>query len=141
LQSAEPPVAAAEQEQQMEEVSGFNPLAFSALVVLAYLTWSLPRRFAVCPLLVMTCMMPLGQEVVVGGFHFYLFRLLLLVGLLRVISKGEARQLVWTGTDKIFAWWIVISVAFGTMAEPTMDQLRNRLGDAYNAFSCYFFIR
>ena len=28
----------------------------------------------------MTCLMPLGQELVLFGFHFYLFRILLLVG-------------------------------------------------------------
>ena len=125
----------------MAETSNFNPLALTALVALMYLTWSLPRRFAVCPLLAMICLMPLGQELVLLGFHFFLFRILLLVGLVRVIAKGEVKRVSWTRTDKIFKWWVIVSVVFGTMANPSMDLLRNRLGDAYNAAGCYIFVR
>ncbi len=125
----------------MEEASNFNPQALVALLVLAYLTWSLPRHYAICPLLAMVCLMPLGQELVIGGFHFFLFRILLLIGLLRVIVKGEAKQLVWNRTDKLFAWWVAVSIVFGTLSKPSMELLRNRLGDAYNAFGAYFFIR
>ena len=128
-------------EQQLQDASNSNPLAFGMLVVLAYLTWSLPRRFAGCPLLTMTCLMPLGQQLDVFGLHLYLFRILLLVGLLRIVAKGEVRQLVMTFMDRIFLWWVTVSILFGTMANPSLDLLRNRLGDAYNAVGCYFFVR
>ena len=111
------------------------------LLGMAYLIWSLPRRFAVCPLLIMTCLMPLGQELVLFGLHLFLFRLLLLVGALRVLCRGEARQLVWTQTDKIFIWWVVVSIVFGTMAKPSIDLFKSRLGEAYNAVGCFFFVR
>ena len=125
----------------MEDASNFNALALGALLVFAYLIWSLPRRFAVCPLLIMMGMMPLGQQLVLGGLHFFLFRILLLVGGLRVLIKGEARQLLLTRLDKLFLWWVIISITFGTLAKPSMEQLINRLGDAYNAIGCYFFVR
>jgi hypothetical protein len=89
----------------------------------------------------MVCLMPLGQELVVFGLHFYLFRILLLVGVLRVLLKLDARQLVMTRTDKIFVWWVVVSIVFGTLAKPSMELFVNRLGDAYNAFGCYFLMR
>jgi hypothetical protein len=124
-----------------DQGSNFNPLALAMLLVLAYLTWSLPRRFAVCPILTMICLMPLGQELDLFGLHFFFFRILLMIGALRIIIKGEARQMTWTQTDKIFIWWVVVSVVFGTMAKPSMDLLRSRLGDAYNALTGYFFVR
>jgi hypothetical protein len=128
-------------EEQLQDVSSFNMLALVMLVVLACLIWSLPRRYAVCPLLVMVCLMPLGQELVIFGLHLFLFRLLLLVGILRVFVKGETRQLVLVRTDKIFIWWVIVAVIFGTLAKPSMDLFKNRLGEAYNAIFCYFFIR
>jgi hypothetical protein len=128
-------------EQQIQEASNFNPLALAMLIGLSCLTWSLPRRFAICPLLVMTCLMPLGQELVLLGLHFHLFRILLLVGMMRVAAKGEASRMEWTRMDKLFAWWVIVSVVFGSLSKPSMDLFINRLGDFYNAVGCYFFVR
>ncbi len=128
--------------QQVEEAaSNVSPMALLGLLVAVYLIWSLPRRFAVCPILAMVCLMPLGQELVVFGLHFYLFRILLLVGMFRVFIKHEMRQVTITRTDKIFFWWIVVSISFGTLVKPSMPLFINRLGDAYNAFGCYFLMR
>lgn len=129
------------QKQQLEDASNINSLALIALLAAVYLIWSLPRRQAVCPILAMTCLMPLGQNLVIFGLHFYLFRILLLVGILRVLFKQEARQLVMTRMDKIFVWWVAVSIVFGTLTKPSMELFVNRLGDAYNAFACYFLMR
>lgn len=128
-------------EQQIQETSNVNSLALIGLLVSVYLLWTLPRRFAVCPILAMVCLMPLGQELILFGLHFYLFRILLLVGVLRVLFKHEARQLVMTSIDKIFIWWIAVSIIFGTLAKPSTQLFVNRLGDAYNAFGCYILMR
>ena len=85
--------------------------------------------------------MPLGQQLVLFGLHFPLFRLLLLAGALRVTVKGEASALKWTRVDTLFIWWVLVSLVFGTMSEPTSEHFQNRLGDAYNAAFCYFFVR
>jgi hypothetical protein len=121
--------------------SNVTPVAAAALLVTAYLVWTLPRRFAVCPLLVMTCLMPLGQQLVLFGLHFPLYRLLLLVGALRVATRGEARRLKWTRLDSLLVWWVIVSLVFGTMAELTQARFVNRLGETYNAIGTYFFVR
>ena len=43
--------------------------------------------------------------------------------------------------DKLFAWWVIVSVVFGSLSKPSMDLFINRLGDFYNAVGCYFFVR
>jgi len=128
-------------EEQIQNASNVSALGAVALLVMAYLIWTLPRRFAVCPLLVMTCLMPMGQQLVLFGLHFPLFRLLLLVGVLRVMVRGEAARLEWTNIDKLFGWWVVVSVICGTLSKPTIELFLNRSGDAYNAVGCYFFVR
>jgi hypothetical protein len=128
-------------ETQLEQASNFNPLALGMLVLFGYLVWSLPRRLAACPLLVMTYLMPLGQELVLFGLHLYLFRVLLLLGVVRVFVKGEARQLVLTRLDKLFGCWIAVSAVLGSLSNPSFDLLKNRMGEAYSAAGCYFFLR
>jgi len=126
---------------QIEEVSNLNPLAVGVLFVLVYFTLSLPRRFAFCPVLIMIGLMPMGQQIIVFGLHFHLFRILLLSGLLRNIMRREFRQLKLTAIDKLFLWWVIWSVIFGTLSKPSLDLFMSRLGDAYNAIGCYFFAR
>lgn len=128
-------------EEQIQEASSFNLMAVPVLLLMACLVWMLPRRLAICPLLITTCLMPMGQQLVLFGLHFPLFRVLLLVGFLRLMARGEAAQLRWTRVDKLFLWWVVVSVVFGTLSRPSTELFINRLGDAYNALGCYFFAR
>ena len=56
--------------------------------------------------------------------------------------KGEAAGLTWVMVpDKMFAWWGLVSLVFGSLSKPSMELLVNRLGDLYNAIGCYFFVR
>jgi len=124
-----------------DQTTDISPLAAIILLAMVSLTWTLPRRFAFCPLLILTCLMPLGQELVLLGLHFPLFRIVLLVGMLRAVFKGEAAQLKWTRLDKMFACWVLVSVVFGTMAKPSMELFVNRMGDAYTAVGAYYYFR
>jgi hypothetical protein len=83
----------------------------------------------------------LGQQLILFGLHFPFFRLLLLVGALRVLVSGEAAGLKWTRLDSLFVWWTLVSLVFGTMSELTPAHFQYRLGGAYNAAFCYFFVR
>ena len=124
----------------MESVS-LNPLALGLLLVLVGLTWFLPRRLAFCPIFVLIGFIPMGQQITVAGMHLYLFRIILLTGMLRVIARGEASQLKLTGMDKLFIGWAIVAVVFGSLSKPSLDLLIYRSGFTYNAVSCYFFAR
>ncbi|MGJ0484001.1 MAG: O-antigen ligase family protein [Methylomicrobium sp.] len=128
-------------EEKIQDTSSLNPLALGLLLVLVCLTWLLPRRHAFSPLLIMIGLMPMGQQIVIAGLHFHLFRILLLCGICRVIIRGEAAQLKLKGIDKLFIWWAIVSIVFGTLSKPSTALLINRLGDVYNALGCYFFAR
>lgn len=118
-----------------------EPMALALLAVLSLLILLLPRRQAVFPLLAMVTLMPLGQQFVIAGANFQFFRLLLLVGALRVVLRGEWSALKLTGFDRLFLWWVIVGVALGSLSKPSPELLMSRLGDAYNALVCYFFVR
>ncbi|WP_031430527.1 O-antigen ligase family protein [Methylomicrobium agile] len=128
-------------EDKIQDPSSLNPLALGLLLTLASLIWVLPRRQAFSPVLIMIGLMPMGQQIVVMGLHFHLFRILLLCGLLRVVARGEFARLNWTGIDRLFVGWIGATVVMGSLSKPSTQLLINRLGDAYNALGCYFFAR
>jgi hypothetical protein len=118
-----------------------SPLAVLFLVVMVVLTMRLPRRYAPMPLLITTAYMPLGQSFIVAGLHFQFFRVLLLVGVCRVIMRHEREDMVLSPLDRMFIWWGIAGVVLGTLAEFGWERFVNRAGDGFNAFIAYFLFR
>lgn len=118
-----------------------NPIAVLAFTLLSLFVVSFPRRQLLFPLFALICLMPMGQEFVVLNLHFPLFRVLLLLATIRVLMRGEYRDLAWTKVDSIFVFWAFVAIPLGALADPSTALLGNRLGDTYNAALMYFVVR
>src|ERR1051326_8608634 len=66
-----------------------NGIAVAFVFISAIGLLFLPRRWAPLPLLVGTCYMTLASQIVIGPFHFMVIRILVVVGMIRVITRGE----------------------------------------------------
>ncbi len=124
--------------------SSLSPLGLLFLLVMVVLTWRLPRRQAVIPLLITTCYMPLGQMLVIAGLHFPFLRIILLVGWARVLSRKENAGFVWSKLDKLFMWWAIVTLVFGTLSgpkDPSIERFINRAGTVYTAMGIYYLFR
>ncbi len=69
-----------------------NSFAAIFLVITSGLIWSVPRKWISVPILSGTCYMTLGQGIDVGVVSLPIFRLVLLVGLTRIIIRQEYRE-------------------------------------------------
>lgn len=102
---------------------------------------SLKRRWAPLPLLIGALYLPRASGIEVGPFHFPVIRLLIAVGVFRVIIKGEWRTVKLNVLDWLMmAWglWALTSSAFH--GDPN-EALVFRLGIVYNIWGAYFLIR
>lgn len=126
-----------------QNAGGTTPLGLFLLACLIGLTWLLSRRNALVPLLITTCYIPLGQHILVGGAHIQFFRILLLVAWCRVIVRRETGGFTFTRIDKIFAWWLVVTLGIGSFTQPSdlFDRFFSLCGDVYNAGATFFLIR
>jgi hypothetical protein len=118
-----------------------NIFSIVFLVINGALLLLLPRRWAPMPLLVGTCYMTLGQGIQVGSFHFPIIRILIAVGLTRVIIRGERliggmNTMDWLMV--LWAVWALVSIYFRT--DPSRE-LTFRLGLIFNACGIYFLLR
>ncbi len=123
------------------QTTTLNALSFTLLVVAAFLILFLPRRYAALPLLAVCCYMTLGQLLVVMGLHFPIFRIIIFLGWLRVLARGEFIGLRLNKLDRVFIWWVVVSIVAAVLLKSTGDVWQNRLGFAYNALGSYFLFR
>jgi hypothetical protein len=124
-----------------ENINGVTPFGLLLLLMMSILTWTLPRRFAIAPLMITICYMPLGQLFEVAGLHIQFFRVLLLIGWLRVLIRRENLGFTITSLDRIFIGWVFVTLVVGTLQAPSIERLTNRLGEIYNALASYFLFR
>jgi hypothetical protein len=92
-----------------------NPLAILFLLVAAPAMWIVPRKFAPVPLMACACYMTLGQGIELGPVSLPIMRMLMAVGLLRVIVKGERIEGGLVKIDKIviaLAAWLLFASFF-----------------------------
>jgi hypothetical protein len=85
--------------------------------------------------------MTLGQELIIGPFHLYVVRILIAVGLIRALARGE--QLIGgiNTLDWLMLAWAVWTLASGMFHKDVPVALINRLGLVYNTCGIYFLLR
>ena len=100
-----------------------------------------PRELASIPLLLGASYMTFCGSADFGPFHFTSIRILVAVGIFRVLVKGERLAGGCNGLDRmIMAWgvWAVCSSAFHTNFA---ESLVYRMGMAYTGWGIYFLLR
>src|SRR5256885_10736390 len=110
------------------------------------LTLLLPRKYVVVPLLTIIFLVPIGQQLLIGGLHFFVYRVVLLAGCLRIlytlISAPESpfgRRL--DALDKVFVLWAVLRAAAVILLFSQAGAVINQMGFLLDAFGGYFMLR
>jgi hypothetical protein len=124
-----------------EQITVLSPMGLAFVVLMAGLLLALPRRLALLPITLTTCYMTFGQQIVAGGLHFTMLRVLVLVACVRVMVRGEFRRLQWLRLDTMMVAWVLAGVVTYTILWASTDALVNRLGIAYDALGLYFIFR
>lgn len=102
----------------------------------------LPRRWAPLPILAGACYITLGQGLILGPFNFHAIRILIAVGLIRVLIRGERLP---PGRMTTLDWLMIIWGAWALFSSlfhrDIFGVLVNRLGLVYNGCGIYFLLR
>lgn len=123
-----------------------HPLVLVAMLLVIVLMFSLRRKYLIVPLLLITFLVPPGQQLVVGGLHIYVFRVIVLAGLIRMfVSKRPSGFSRIAGGfdsfDKLFLAWILLhSIAF-VLLFSQMGAVINQFGYLWDNVGAFFLLR
>jgi len=97
-----------------------HPIVLVAMLIAIALIFLLPRKYVILPVLAVTFLIPLGQEILVGGLHFFVFRIIVLtVGVRMVATKFTSPDGVFGkrlgGLDLVFLLWALFRALAGVM--------------------------
>ena len=118
-----------------------NSLASTFLLLTASVLLAAPRRMAPLALIMGTCYIPFYLGVQLGPFNFTAIRMLIAVGVLRMLMRGEYPMRPFTAVDRMMAVsaaWLLLSSQFHV--DPGSAFIF-RLGLAYDALGIYVLVR
>src|SRR3990172_2748751 len=92
-----------------QEVGTITAGSLSFALCLGVLLLMLPRRYALLPLMISGCYMTLGQVLLIGPFHFTIFRILIFFGLIRIIVRKEIFSIKLNSIDKVLITLVLVS--------------------------------
>lgn len=118
-----------------------NSFALGFVLINSIMLIFLPRRLAPLPLLVGACYMTLGSGVEVGTLHFPVIRILVALGVCRVIIRDERLAGEMNTLDWLMVAWAVWALMSSVFHEDPVGVLINHLGLVYNACGIYFLLR
>lgn len=99
----------------------------------------LPRRMAAAPLLLGAANMTCGQVLEVGPAHFTTIRVLVVLGFMRVMARGEHLANGINGTDRLMILWAAWLI--GSSAFHTQDAWVFRSGVVWTELGSYLLLR
>ena len=100
-----------------------------------------PRRWALLPLCVTACFVPMQHRIVLGGLDFDMGRIMILFGWARVFLRKEHRQLTPTSLDKVFVTWLGVGTLFYCLRVLSIDALIFRAGALFDGLGMLFLCR
>lgn len=118
-----------------------HPVGLAIVVILAIATILLPRRWAFAPMVVLACVVPTAQRVVIVDLDFDFPRLLIIAGVLRFAIRGEFRRLEWNLIDRFMLLYAAVAVLAYVLLHQEPGSLTYRLGWAFDAIGFYFVFR
>lgn len=116
-----------------------NAIGAAFLAIASVLMLALPRRLAVLPLVLSALYMTGGQLLQIGPATFTMPRLMVLVGFLRVLVRGESIAGGLGTVDRMILLWATVLI--GTSAFHTSDAWVYRSGIVWTELGCYFLFR
>lgn len=118
-----------------------TPFTIIFLLINAIALLALPRHLALLPLLVGCCYMTTGQSFDLGPVSLTVIRVLVAVGVVRVMVKGERMTGPINTMDKLMVAWMVWIVISSVLHPGNKIPLVFNLGQAYSMGGIYFLFR
>jgi len=121
--------------------TNLHPVALGVLIVLGLATLLARRRNALIPIVLMACFVPQSQRIVIATLDFTMLRLMVLVCVLRISTRGEARALRFGPLDSLVLAWAMVSFAAYCTLRGTVSAFVFQTGLIFDQLGFYFVFR
>jgi len=118
-----------------------TPLGFVLTLAFALAVFCLPRRTAAVGIVAAICYLTEAQPLEIVGFHFTSIRFVLLVGMIRVMSRGELSWLRFNKVDRSLFTFGAAVLVISVVRHETLTDVIYQAGVLYNVSLSYIVFR
>lgn len=123
-----------------------HPAVLIALLAAILLIFVLQRKYVLVPLLIVSILCPMGQTVMLGTFHFQVYRILVIFAWMRLLwqrygTQGASYKITINAIDKAIILYTLSCVTCYTLLWQQGAAFFAEVGKAYNILSFYFVLR
>jgi hypothetical protein len=123
-----------------------HPIVLVAMVVSVFLILFLPRKYVIVPVLVTSLVVPMAQQIVIGGQHLFVIRIIILVGCVRMLitklsSQTELAAGGFNSVDKWFTLWAVFRALATIVLFASSAAVTGECGFLWDVLGGYFLLR
>jgi hypothetical protein len=127
-------------------VSTMTPMVLAATLLAAVFLWVLPRKYKAVPILLIAFLTPFEQQVLIGGAHMYVGRIIAMVGICRMlVTKRSSKEPLFvgglSGIDIGFGLCAFATSAAVILRERAGGAVVNQVGGLIDAVGLYFVFR
>ncbi len=110
-------------------------------VLLAVVTLVIPLRYMFLPYGIAICFVPTDQRIIIATLDFTVLRILILVGVLRILLLGEQRVIKWNSFDKVVLAWALCGAVVYIIQSLDTKALIYKCGVLYDIIGLYWVFR
>jgi len=118
-----------------------NKITLIVAVLLAILTITLPRKYFAVPFILAACFVPTDQRIILMGLDFTVLRILVAVGILRILIFGEQKRIGWNRFDKVLFAWVICGAVIYSVQWMNVRAIVNRAGVLFDVIGLYWLFR
>jgi hypothetical protein len=118
-----------------------HPAVMVALLLTILLVLCLPRKYVIVPFLLSTFLIPRGQQLYIAGAHWYVLRIVIMAGYVRLARAKFQVVGGLNGIDKAFIVWAIARGICPVVLLPQGGMAVNQAAFWLEAFGGYFLLR
>lgn len=118
-----------------------NSISLIFTIVISLFLLFCKRENILYPFICAACFLPMNQRFIILSLDFTVLRVLVLVGLFRILAKGESRPHILNDFDKLFYFWMVIGASVFTARYGEVSAAINRAGALFDSIGMYLIFR
>ena len=123
-----------------------HPAAIVALIVTVLLIFLLPRNKVIIAVLCFVILIPSGQQFYVGGVHLFIYRIMVLAGLIVVRNRNRQNQLQnyaggWNAIDTSFTLYVIMHAVAFSFQYMEYEAVINQFGFVWDYLGGYSLMR
>ncbi len=111
------------------------------LAVLALIVPFVPRKYFIAIYVFAACFIPADQRIILMGLDFTVLRILVAVGIFRILVRGEQKQIMWNNFDKLVFAWIFCGAIIYSLQWMDAKAVINRSGVLFDVIGLYWLFR